>query len=82
VNKTVRSTDLFIRTDKDQSPPAGITVIGGKTGTTGGAGHCLIILCKDSYGRPYISCVMGTLDSDTLYSHQKILMNQILNGGS
>ncbi len=80
VDKTVRSTDLFIRTDKDVDPPAGITVIGGKTGTTGKAGHCLIVLCKDSAGNPYISCVMGTTDTDTLYAHQKMLMSLILNG--
>lgn len=80
VNKTVRSTDLFIRTDKDVNAPAGITVIGGKTGTTGGAGHCLIVLCRDSSGNPYISCVMGTPDTDTLYAHQKELMSLILNG--
>jgi len=80
VDKTVRSTDLFIRTDKDVNPPAGITVIGGKTGTTGKAGHCLIVLCRDSAGNPYISCVMGTADTDTLYEHHKMLMNLILNG--
>ena len=80
VDKTVRSTDLFIRTDKDVNAPAGITVIGGKTGTTGKAGHCLIVLCKDSAGNPYISCVMGTTDTDTLYAHQKALMSLILNG--
>ncbi len=79
VDKTVRSTDLFIRTDKDVNAPAGITVIGGKTGTTGKAGHCLIVLCKDSAGNPYISCVMGTTDTDTLYAHQKALMSLILN---
>lgn len=79
VDKTVRSTDLFIRTDKDVNAPAGITVIGGKTGTTGKAGHCLIVLCKDSAGNPYISCVMGTTDTDTLYAHQKELMSLILN---
>ena len=78
IERTVRSTDLFIRTDKDVSPPPGITVIGGKTGTTGGAGHCLIVLCKDSSGNPYISCVMGTPDTDTLYSHQQSVMSQIL----
>ena len=80
VDRTVRSTDLFIRTDKDVNPPAGITVIGGKTGTTGGAGHCLIVLCRDPSGNPYISCVMGTPDTDTLYAHQKEVMSLILNG--
>ena len=78
VDRTVRSTDQFIRTDKDVNAPAGITVIGGKTGTTGGAGHCLIVLCKDPSGNSYISCVMGTPDNDTLYSHQKTLMEVIL----
>jgi D-alanyl-D-alanine carboxypeptidase len=78
VERTVRSTDLFIRTDKDVNPPSGITVIGGKTGTTGGAGHCLIVLCRDPAGKPYISCVMGTPDTDTLYAHQKAVMSLIL----
>ena len=78
VERTVRSTDLFIRTDKDVNPPSGITVIGGKTGTTGGAGHCLIVLCRDPSGNPYISCVMGTPDTDTLYAHQKAVMSLIL----
>ena len=78
VERTVRSTDLFIRTDKDVNPPSGITVIGGKTGTTGGAGHCLIVLCRDPAGNPYISCVMGTPDTDTLYAHQKSVMSLIL----
>ena len=79
VERTVRSTDLFIRTDKDVDPPSGITVIGGKTGTTGGAGHCLIVFCRDISGNPYISCVMGTPDTDTLYSHQQTVMSLILN---
>ena len=79
VEKTVRSTDLFIRNDKDVAPPSGITVIGGKTGTTGQAGHCLIVLCKDSSGNSYISCVMGTPDNDVLYDHQNQVMSLILN---
>ncbi|MCR4792508.1 MAG: serine hydrolase [Lachnospiraceae bacterium] len=79
VERTVRSTDLFIRSDKDVDPPSGITVIGGKTGTTGGAGHCLIVLCRDPSGNPYISCVMGTPDTDTLYDHQQKVMSLILN---
>lgn len=55
-------------------PPTGITVIGGKTGTTQAAGHNLILYCRDSSGNPYIAIVMKALDSDSCYK----TMNEML----
>ena len=47
--------------------PAGITVLGGKTGTTNAAGHCLIQLAADTSGNEYIAVIMRAEDTQTLY---------------
>lgn len=54
--------------------PSGVTVIGGKTGTTTAAGHNLILYVRDSSGNPYIAIVMKALDSDSCYA----AMNELL----
>ena len=68
----VNSTNLYNR--GVIAAPSGITVIGGKTGTTYAAGHCLILLAKDTSGRSYISVVMRSPGQEELYS----LTNQLL----
>ena len=50
---------------------------GGKTGTTNAAGHCLILLAKDSSGNPYIAVIMRAEDGDTLYSEMTALLEKI-----
>ncbi len=57
--------------------PTGVTVIGGKTGTTDAAGHCLVLYCKDTSGNPYISVVMRAVDNDELYSDMNGLLELI-----
>lgn len=57
--------------------PAGVTVIGGKTGTTKAAGHCLILLARDVNGAPYIAIVMGTQSTDALYNSMTDLLKEI-----
>jgi len=47
--------------------PEGITIAGGKTGTTDEGGNCLVILSKDAYGNPYISIIMGAEIKSSLY---------------
>ena len=42
--------------------PTGATVIGGKTGYTGEAGNCLVLLDQAADGDYYISIVMGAED--------------------
>lgn len=56
--------------------PDGVTVVGGKTGTTGEAGYCLILLDQNSTDHPYISIVMGAGSRDILYQN----MNALLEG--
>ncbi len=57
--------------------PANITVIGGKTGTTNAAGHCLILLTRDISGNPYISVIMRSEARDVLYGEMTDLLDEI-----
>lgn len=56
--------------------PEGFTVIGGKTGTTGDAGYCLVLLTENAAGEQIISIVLKADCRSNLY----LLMNQVLSG--
>ena len=62
------------------SMPEGITVLGGKTGTTDQAGNCLIIYDQSSEGQPFISVVMGAPSRDVLYEQMDQMMISGING--
>ena len=72
---TVNSTNMYLQ--NVESAPQGVTVVGGKTGTTNAAGHCLILLVRDTSGNPYISIVMRAKDNDTMYEVMNALLEQI-----
>lgn len=72
---TVNNTNRFLR--GDFQAPENITVIGGKTGTTNAAGHCLILLSRDVNGAPYISVILNSSASDVLYPEMVQLLEQI-----
>lgn len=57
--------------------PKGVTVLGGKTGTTNSAGNCLALLSQNSYGSPYISIVMGASSKELLYQQMTSLLEKI-----
>lgn len=57
--------------------PEGVTVIGGKTGTTNEAGNCLILLDESSDGSPYISVIMGASSKELLYTNMTALIETI-----
>lgn len=71
---SVRTTNRFLRGDVPS--PENITVIGGKTGTTNAAGHCLILLSRDVSGAPYISVILRAESGDVLYTE----MSELLTG--
>lgn len=71
------SSNQFLRAGSDYSAPANVTVIGGKTGTTSAAGHCLMLLSRDVNGAPYISVVMGTPSTKALYTAMTELLGEI-----
>ncbi|MBQ9305753.1 MAG: D-alanyl-D-alanine carboxypeptidase, partial [Butyrivibrio sp.] len=72
---SVSNTNAYL--SGSQSAPMGVTVIGGKTGTTSAAGHCLILLARDTNGSPYIAVIMRDTDSGTLYSDMSSLLSEI-----
>lgn len=74
---TVNSTNYFIQ--GTAQAPSGITVLGGKTGTTNAAGHCLILLSRDSSSNPYISIIMRADSRDGLYEQMTDLLGEINN---
>ncbi len=55
--------------------PDGVTVYGGKTGTTDEAGACLSLLTKDDFGNSYFSIIMHSDNRDNLY----LQMNELLS---
>lgn len=73
----VNATDAYLTGEVEA--PEGITVLGGKTGTTEPAGHCLIILSQNAAGKDYISVVMKTDSLEELYSSMNSLLAEIPN---
>ena len=69
------STNRFIK--GDVQAPSNINVIGGKTGTTSAAGHCLILMSRDTGGAPYISVILGADTNDDLYEQMTDLLDEI-----
>ena len=61
----------------NKTPPEGVSIIGGKTGTTDNAGLCLILYVEDGSGNGYISVLLGCPDKDTLYSSMSKLLSDI-----
>ena len=55
--------------------PAGFTILGGKTGTTGAAGYCLVLLSENEDNDRIISIVFNADCRSNLY----LLMNEILS---
>ena len=74
----IKNTNGYI--NGNYQMPTGITVLGGKTGTTTAAGHCLIQLASDTSGNNYIAVIMRAEDTDTLYHEMSDLLLQITNG--
>lgn len=58
----------------EQNPPEGISVLGGKTGTTGSAGYCLVLLSENDKKDQLISMVFHADCRSNLYH----LMDQLL----
>lgn len=54
--------------------PSNVTVVGGKTGTTNAAGHCLILLARSSSGTPYISVILKDDSREKLYADMNDLL--------
>ncbi len=56
------------------SAPDGVTVLGGKTGTTSAAGSCLVLLSESASGKRYISVVLNAASHSDLYTQMTQLL--------
>ena len=72
VHTALIATDHYLT--GEATPPKGITILGGKTGTTSDAGNCLALLCQNAYGEPYMSIVMGADTKELLYQQMSSLL--------
>ena len=75
MQQTYETTNYYLLGYK--TPPDGVSIIGGKTGTTDNAGLCLILYVEDASGNGYISVLLGCPDKDTLYSSMSKLLSKI-----
>lgn len=57
--------------------PGGVTVLGGKTGTTNAAGNCLILFANNSANEPYIAIILQSNDRTTMYTEMTDLLSEI-----
>ena len=71
----VNTTNLYLKGTYEM--PSNVTVIGGKTGTTNAAGHCLMLLSTSSDGTPYISIIMKDTSGENLYTDMTNLLRTV-----
>ncbi len=62
-----------------QPMPSGLSILGGKTGTTRAAGSCLIMESQDEQGHEYVSVVMKSENRQTLYQDMTNIIQKIVN---
>lgn len=73
---SVDNTNQYFRGNYDS--PENVTIMGGKTGTTNAAGHCLILLSRDTNSVSYISVILRSDEKDFLYYGMSDLLEEIL----
>ena len=73
----INSTNYYFQGQAEA--PSGVTVLGGKTGTTNAAGHCLVLVSRDTSGNPYVSVIMRAESREDLYSQMSELLDEINN---
>jgi len=75
VTKEFATTNRYLKgTEKS---PDGITVVGGKTGTTSKAGNCLILYSKDNRDKSYISLILQADSGNSLFTQMTHLLEKI-----
>ena len=62
----------------DREAPEGVTVLGGKTGTTQAAGYCLIMASDGDDGKEYISVVLKSANRPSLYDNMTEIITKIV----
>lgn len=73
----MQSTDQYLL--NAYSVPDGVTLYGGKTGTTSMARSCLILMSENEAGERFFSVVMGAETHEDLYKSMTELLENIVN---
>lgn len=74
VTKEWKNSNRYLQGEEEI--PEGITIVGGKTGTTNSAGHCLVLCSETGSEDPYISIVMRAENRDNLYAQMTELLKK------
>jgi D-alanyl-D-alanine carboxypeptidase len=72
---SVNSTNWYLQ--GTAATPENVIVVGGKTGTTSAARHCLAIVSKDNNEKTYISVVMRAESREEVYGEMTELLRQV-----
>ena len=72
---SITTTNMFLR--GNYTAPDNMTVVGGKTGTTDMAGHCLLLLTKDTSGNPYIGVILRASSRDLINNEMVQMLSEI-----
>lgn len=67
------STNRFLNGKAEA--PEGVTVLGGKTGTTNAAGSCLALISKSRTGKTYISVILKAEGTDVVFQEMSSLLS-------
>lgn len=67
------STNRFLSGKADV--PEGVTVIGGKTGTTNAAGSCLALLSRGNNGKMYASVILKAEGTEVVFQEMAMLLS-------
>lgn len=71
-----KGTNLYMTGERQM--PDGLTLMGGKTGTTKAAGSCLIMGSSDSSDKEYVSVVLKAPNRTGLYDNMTNILNKIV----
>ncbi|MGN0294968.1 MAG: D-alanyl-D-alanine carboxypeptidase family protein [Lachnospiraceae bacterium] len=63
--------------EKGISRIGSVQIVGGKTGTTSSAGHCLALICTGSSGKHYLAVVLKAKSYDSLYEQIEHIVKKI-----
>ncbi len=77
VSTTWKGGNWYMTGEKET--PDGLTVFGGKTGTTQAAGYCLVMGSKDDSSEEYISVIMKAPSRPGLYDNMTNIISKIVN---
>lgn len=73
--ETYISTVQYV--EDEVSKIGSVSIVGGKTGTTSSAGHCLALICSNSSGENYLAIILKAKSKDSLYEQIEHIVKKI-----